>query len=79
MILFVYFRGVIKLFNAVTQHQKNVTTHSTSIAKTDKHLKSINKDMFLDILMKGSTPAKAKPIKEESEVCINLSYILYLL
>lgn len=66
-------RGVVCLYNAVNQHQKSLATTTSITSKQEKQLKSINKDMFIDILLKGSTSSKVtnstvKADKDESDV-----------
>ena len=69
-------RGVVQLFNAVREQQKNLRTRlkdAGSSRKREKVLKSLDKDSFLDLLegkVPSSEPSKKKPkleVKKEEE------------
>lgn len=60
-------RGVVCLYNAVNQHQKNMTSNTNTL-KQDKQLQSINKQMFLDILRKGSGSSGSDKLKHETKI-----------
>lgn len=73
MLGFIFYRGVVQLFNAVRKQQKDVedqlTEAGSSIRKKDKIMKSVTKGAFLDLL-KGTkvNVSSQEPEKNNMEV-----------
>ncbi|XP_065070795.1 RRP15-like protein [Rhopilema esculentum] len=62
-------KGVVKLFNAVTKHQKEVDSKlkkATTEVKKDKVIDSMSKTSFLDMLKTNSSSKKALKMQEET-------------
>lgn len=74
---YLVFRGVVQLFNAVSQQQKFIDSKlqdAPGPAKREKILKTIDKKAFLDVVM-GSAKSQPldNPVKDEKRVKVRYS------